>query len=183
MEGAIPISGSRCGLIHAAQTGDKVGMALNAAFLIWDVASVAAGVVTFGAATVAMAGVRTLLKAGTKVAAGMAKKQLASAAAKALALKKALPAAVKAFSKKVPKLCVTACFLAGTPVAVQDGYKNIEELVVGELVWSWHEQTGDLALKPVVQTMRRVSDALIELQLGSDTLHATPEHPFWVNGG
>jgi hypothetical protein len=77
---------------------------------------------------------------------------------------------------------VTACFPAGTPVAVEGGYKNIEELQVGELVWAWHEQTGDLALKPVLQTMQRESDALVELEVGADTVQATPEHPFWANG-
>ena len=56
------------------------------------------------------------------------------------------------------------------------------ELQVGDLVWAWHEATGDLALKPVVQTLRRESDALVALRLGSDTVQATPEHPFWVSG-
>ncbi|WP_460511521.1 PAAR-like protein, partial [Hymenobacter latericoloratus] len=73
LEGMIPLWGSGRDLIHAAQTGDKMGVALNAAFLVWDVASVAAGVLTFGTATAAMmgakAGVRTALKAGAKVAA------------------------------------------------------------------------------------------------------------------
>jgi hypothetical protein len=77
---------------------------------------------------------------------------------------------------------VTACFPAGTPVAVEGGYKNIEELQVGELVWAWHEETGDLALKPVLQTMQREADALVELQVGADMVQATPEHPFWANG-
>jgi hypothetical protein len=185
-EGLIPIWGSGRDLIHAAQTGDKMGVALNAAFLVWDVASVAAGVLSFGTATAGMmagkAGVRAALKAGGKVAMGMAKKKLAATAAKALALKKAIPSALKAFSKKVPKLCVTACFPAGTPVAVEGGYKNIEAIQVGDLVWSWHEETGNLALKPVTQTLRRDSDAIIELRLGSDTVRATPEHPFWANG-
>jgi hypothetical protein len=63
---------------------------------------------------------------------------------------------------------------------VEGGYKNIEELQVGELVWAWHEETGDLALKPVLQTMQRESDALVELQAGADTVQATPEHPFWA---
>ena len=54
---------------------------------------------------------------------------------------------------------------------------------MGDEVWAWHEETGDLALKPVTRTMRRESDALVGLQLGSDTLRATPEHPFWANGG
>ena len=185
-EGLIPVWGSGRDLIHSIQTGNKLGMAMNAGFLIWDVVSVAAGVVSFGTATAGMmagkAGLRAALKAGGKVALGLAGKKLAATAAKAAALKKGLPLALKAFAKKVPKLCVTACFPAGTPVAVADGFKPIEDVEVGDLVWSWHEETGNLALKPVTQTMRRDADALVELQVGADTLRATPEHPFWANG-
>ena len=79
-------------------------------------------------------------------------------------------------------MCVTACFPAGTPVAVADGYQNIEELQVGDLVWAWQQETGDLALQPVVQTLQRSADALVELRVGADTVRATPEHPFWANG-
>jgi hypothetical protein len=182
LEGAIPIWGSGRDLIHSIQTGDKVGIALNAAFLVWDAASVVAGVFSFGTATVAMAGakagVRGLIKAGGKVALGLAKKQMASLATKSLALKAGLKN-IRPFLAKIPRICVTACFPAGTPVAVEGGYKNIEELQVGELVWAWHEETGDLALKPVLQTMAREADALVELQVGADTVQATPEHPFW----
>jgi hypothetical protein len=78
---------------------------------------------------------------------------------------------------------VSACFPAGTRVAVEGGYKSIEDIVTGELVWSWHEETGDLALKPVRHTMQRELDALVQLRLGADVVQATPEHPFWANGG
>jgi hypothetical protein len=27
-----------------------------------------------------------------------------------------------------------------------------------------------------------LSDAVVELQIGADTVQATPEHPFWANG-
>ena len=77
---------------------------------------------------------------------------------------------------------MTACFPAGTPVAGPDGFRNIEDIAVGDLVWAWHEETGDLALKPVTQTMRREADALVELLVGADTVRATPEHPFRVDG-
>jgi hypothetical protein len=144
-------------------------------------------VLSFGTATAAMmgakAGVRTALKAGTKVAAGLAKKKMAELALKSAALKNGLKAGVRSFAAKIPRICVTACFPAGTPVAVEGGYKNIEDIAVGELVWSWHEETGDLALKPVRHTMQRESDALVQLRLGADVVQATPEHPFWVNGG
>ena len=184
-EGLIPIWGSGRDLIHAVQTGNKVGMALNAAFLVWDVVSVAAGVLSFGTATAAMmagkAGLRTALKAGSKVALSLAKKKMASVAAKSLALKKGLPAALKALKglgKGAVKECVTACFPAGTPVAVADGYRNIEDIRVGDLVWAWEQEHQNLALKAVVSTSQREAHALVEVHVGSEVLQATPEHPF-----
>ena len=41
---------------------------------------------------------------------------------------------------------------------------------------------GRLAPKPVLQTLVREADAPVELQVGADTVQATPEHPFWANG-
>ena len=81
LEGAIPVWGSGRDLIHSAQTGDKLGTVLNAGFLVWDVASVVAGVFTFGTATAGMmagkAGLRAAMKAGTHVALGLARKEAA----------------------------------------------------------------------------------------------------------
>jgi hypothetical protein len=181
LEGMIPIWGSGRDLIHAVQTGDKVGMALNAAFLVWDVASVAAGILSFGTATAAMmgakAGVRAALKASGKVALGLAKKKMAATAAKALALKNGLKA-LKPFGKKVAQECVTACFPAGTLVAVADDYCAIEDLRVGDLVWAWEPDGGNLALKPIVSVSQRTTHALVALHVANEIIQATPEHPF-----
>jgi hypothetical protein len=181
LEGAIPIWGSGRDLIHSIQTGDKLGMALNAGFLVWDAASVVAGVFSFGTATVAMAGakagVRGLLKAGVHVAANAAKKEMLEVAAKSLALKNGLKA-LKPFGKKVAKECVTACFPAGTLVAVADDYCAIEDLRVGDLVWAWQEDGNNLALKPIVALHQHQTDALVALHIGSEVIRATPEHPF-----
>ena len=88
------------------QTGDKLGMALNLGFLIWDVASVATVVVSSGTATAGMmadkTGLRAALKAGNKVTLSAAARKLAVTAAKAAALKKGLPTALKAFPKRCP---------------------------------------------------------------------------------
>ena len=90
-EGLIPLWGSGRDFIPAAQTGDKVGMALNGAFLVWDAVSVVAGVVSFGTATAGMmagkAGLRAALKAGSKVALSAAARKLAATTAKVAALK------------------------------------------------------------------------------------------------
>lgn len=186
VEGLIPIWGSGRDLIHAVQTGDGWGMALNAGFLVWDVVSIAAGALSFGTATVAMmagkAGIRTALKAAGKVTANAAKKQGSKLLAKTAGLGKKLSKLSSDFATKIPTVCfTTACFPAGTPIAVQGGFKNIEDIVVGDQVWAWDEQTDTLGLKPVLATMEKESDALIELGFGKERFKATPEHPFWIN--
>jgi len=189
VEGMIPIWGSGRDLVHSVQTGDGWGMALNAGFLVWDAVSIVAGVVSFGAGTAAMmgakTGVRSALKAGWKVTAKAAAKKASQVIAKSAALKKGLQGRIKDWAAKIVKSGkkpVKACFPAGTPIAVQRGYKPIEAIVEGELVWAWNEQSGDLALKAVRSTMRRESDALVEIGVANETIRATPEHPFWVEG-
>ena len=138
-EGMIPLWGSGRDLIHAVQTGDGWGMALNAGFLVWDVVSIAAGVVSFGTATAAMmgakTGIRTAVKAAGKVTAKMAAQKAAKLAAKSAALKQGLKkGSIKALAAKIPKVCAMACFPAGTPIAIQGGYKNIEDVKEEDLV-------------------------------------------------
>lgn len=185
-EGLIPIWGSGRDLIHAAQTGDGWGIALNVVFLAFDIFSVVAGALSFGTATVAMmagkAGIRTALKAAGKVTANAAKKQGAKLLAKTAGIGKSISKLCSEFITKIPTVCfTTACFPAGTPIAVQGGFKNIEDIQVGDQVWSWDEQTDTLGLKPVLATAEKESDALIELGFGKERFKTTPEHPFWIN--
>jgi len=186
VEGLIPIWGSGRDLIHAVQTGDGWGMALNVGFLVWDVVSIVAGAVSFGTATAAMmagkAGVRTALKAAGKVTANAARKQGSKLLAKTAGLGKSLSKLCSEFITKIPTACfTTACFPAGTPIAVQGGFKTIEDIQIGDQVWSWDEKTDTLGLKPVLATIEKESDALIELGFGKERFKATPEHPFWIN--
>ncbi|MCY2964001.1 MAG: polymorphic toxin-type HINT domain-containing protein, partial [Planctomycetota bacterium] len=63
--------------------------------------------------------------------------------------------------------------------------KNIEDLVVGEQVLAWNEQTGEQALKPIEETFRRQSTHLRVLRIDTvageqQTLQTTDEHPFWT---
>jgi hypothetical protein len=189
IEGMIPIWGSGRDLVHSVQTGDGWGMVLNGGFLVWDGVSIVAGVVSFGAGTAAMMGAKTGVRATLKAAGGLTRKLAAEKAsqllAKSMALKRGLRGRIEAWAAKIgrsgpkPKM---ACFPAGTPIAVQGGYKPIEALEKGDLVWAWNEQSGDLALKPVRSTIRRESDALVEIGVANEKIRATPEHPFWVNG-
>jgi RHS repeat-associated protein len=79
------------------------------------------------------------------------------------------------------------CFVAGTLVATQGGLTPIEDIAVGDLVWARSEETGELALRPVVQLFETPDQPIVEVDVESadgsvETLGTTYEHPFRVAG-
>lgn len=178
----IPIVGNIIGMVHEAKKGNWGMFALNAVFLVVDIA-------TLGTASLATAGVKGGIKAGAKaVAKGAAKattkagaKTLAKGAGKAFA--KGAAKAVDDLAIKYGKVCVFACFTAGTKIAVEDGHKNIEDIKVGDHVWAYNEETEESELKPVLNIMERETDATIEVALGKEIIETTAEHPFYTKTG
>ncbi|MGW6910816.1 polymorphic toxin-type HINT domain-containing protein [Streptomyces sp. NPDC054940] len=74
------------------------------------------------------------------------------------------------------------CFPAGTKVATEHGTKPIEEIKAGDRVWAQDPETGERRLRTVAGVMQRTTDALVSVDMGEETVRATPEHPFWVDG-
>ena len=72
-----------------------------------------------------------------------------------------------------------ACFIAGTLVQSEDGSKAIEDISVGDKVWAWDEETGDVALKEVVETYINKTDELIHIFVNGEEIITTPTHPFY----
>ncbi|CAM4413524.1 polymorphic toxin-type HINT domain-containing protein [Zobellia nedashkovskayae] len=181
----IPFVGGVIGVVRSASKDptDWLGVGLSAASIALDVA----GLFSFGAGNAASAAVKTgkLARAGAKVlkvaAKGTKVAKLTAAGAKGLA--KAAAKSVDDLAMKTGKICVFACFPAGTRVAVNDGHKNIEEILIGDKVWAYNEDTGESNLKTVVQTMQREVDATIEITLGKETIETTAEHPFYTRTG
>jgi serpin B len=75
------------------------------------------------------------------------------------------------------------CFAAGTPVLTPDGEIPIEQIKAGDYVVSKDESDvgGKVERKPVEATFRRYAE-LIQLHVGGQTIRATSEHPFFVQG-
>jgi hypothetical protein len=59
---------------------------------------------------------------------------------------------------------------------------NIDQIKPGDRVLSQHPYTGELSYQPVLQVTRRKPSSMIEIGLGSETIHTTRGHPFWVCG-
>jgi len=72
------------------------------------------------------------------------------------------------------------CFVAGTMVATAIGHTGIEKIEAGDWVWATDPETGETALKRVVQTFVNETNELVHLTIGEETISATPTHPFYV---
>jgi hypothetical protein len=75
-----------------------------------------------------------------------------------------------------------SCFPAGTPVLTLSGTMPIEKLKSGDRVLAQNLASGELTYKTVQETTLRPAMPLVQLTLGSETVRATPGHPFWVVG-
>ena len=179
----VPIVGPIVSLAKNASEGNWGMAALDVGFLALDVVGLVATPFTGGASlaatTAAKAGLRATIKASAKAVAKKVSKEAIKAGAKQTAEMLA-KLSVKNLTRG--KLCVFACFPAGTPVAVKDGYRNIEEIQVGDEVWAWDEASGEVGLKTVVSTLQREVETIIELTIEGETIRTTPEHPFFVDG-
>lgn len=78
-----------------------------------------------------------------------------------------------------------SCFVAGTKVLTPNGEKNIEDITVGDAVFS----TADIQLggldqsvkrQEVISTFSRVVPEVFDIKVGGEVLTTTAEHPFWV---
>ena len=71
------------------------------------------------------------------------------------------------------------CFVAGTMVLAADGLRVIESIEKGDYVWAWDEESGDVALKKVVETYVSETDELIHVFVNGEEIISTPSHPFY----
>ena len=77
---------------------------------------------------------------------------------------------------KTTKGCPKDCFAAGTLIKTEGGYKAIEEIEVGDKVWAWDEETGEQALKTVVQLFRNEKDVLVHIEVAGEQIQTTLGH-------
>ena len=71
------------------------------------------------------------------------------------------------------------CFVAGTSILTAVGSVAIEDIQAGDLVWAWDEETGDTALKEVVETYVNSTSELVHVFVDGEEIVTTPSHPFY----
>lgn len=80
-----------------------------------------------------------------------------------------------------------SCFVAGTQVQTAGGKKRIEEVQAGDVVLSFDPErsnasSGEFERQSVTRTFVRTAPEVLDIHIGTETITATPEHPFWVIG-
>jgi hypothetical protein len=75
-----------------------------------------------------------------------------------------------------------SCFIAGTKVTMSDGtQKNIEEIVEGDEVLSFNEETSTTEAKKVVGLKQPIHNDLVKYHFADQTyVVSTHDHPFYV---
>ncbi|MFD2794732.1 polymorphic toxin-type HINT domain-containing protein [Promicromonospora vindobonensis] len=159
-----------------------VGTALAGVLIV--IAAVAAIVSAVANITLAATGERSWAEAGLAIAgAALSLIGLGAAAKAATGLAKGISkTAVKqgVRSGKNCKLGFGACFVAGTPVLTADGTKPIEDITVGDKVWTRNLTTGLDELQLVAETFVHQTVVLHHLTINGSVLSTTAEHPFMV---
>ena len=72
-----------------------------------------------------------------------------------------------------------ACFVAGTAVLAASGSVAIETIEAGDYVWATNPETGETALKEVVQTFVNEATELVHVTVKGEEIVCTNEHPFY----
>ena len=75
-----------------------------------------------------------------------------------------------------------SCFAPGTKVWTLTGRQPIEKIKIGDRVLAQDVESGELAYKPVLAVTIRQPGPWMKIGLGTESITATPSHPFWVSG-
>ncbi|MFO0924518.1 MAG: polymorphic toxin-type HINT domain-containing protein [Pirellulales bacterium] len=74
------------------------------------------------------------------------------------------------------------CFAAGTLVQTENGLREIEEIQVGDRVLAQSIETGELALKPVLQTSKTTPTSVLRVITDGGNWTSSYGHSCWVAG-
>ena len=109
---------------------------------------------------------------------------------KKISLKKKNPSKIKKYVNKVKnsstykkvkcKITKKGCFVEGTLVLTEDGLIPIEDIKVGDYVWSENPETGEIELKEVLNTFEKQVDTIVTITVDGENIETTEAHLFYV---
>ena len=73
-----------------------------------------------------------------------------------------------------------ACFVAGTKVKTEDGFKNIEDIKIGDMVYSYNLNTNQLELNEVTDAIISQTIETYLVTIDKKTFEVTPRHELYI---
>lgn len=74
----------------------------------------------------------------------------------------------------------TYCFVAGTKVLTENGYKNIEDIKVGDMVYSYNFDNNELELKKVIKLINSKAQETYKMDIGNQTIEMSLRHELYI---
>ena len=72
------------------------------------------------------------------------------------------------------------CFPAGTKILTNFGYKNIEDIKINDIVYSFNEKTNKVELNTVAKTFIHEDTEIYEIYINDEIIKVTPHHRFYI---
>ena len=75
---------------------------------------------------------------------------------------------------------IYTCFPAGTKILTNFGYKNIENIKINDIVYSFNEKANKVELNTVVKTFIHEDAEIYEIYINDEIIKVTPHHRFYI---
>ena len=72
------------------------------------------------------------------------------------------------------------CFVAGTKVKTENGFKSIEDIKIGEKVYSFNLDNNEIELKEVLELIHSSAKDTYKLTIGGKTVEMTSKHQVYI---
>ena len=72
------------------------------------------------------------------------------------------------------------CFVKGTKVKTETGFKNIEDIKIGDKVYSYNLNNNSLELKKVLNTIKSNTIDTYKVTIGGKTVEMSPKHQLYI---
>ena len=72
------------------------------------------------------------------------------------------------------------CFVKGTKVKTENGFKNIEDIKIGDKVYSYNLNNNTLELKKVLNTIKSNTIDTYKATIGGKTVEMSPKHQLYI---
>lgn len=92
---------------------------------------------------------------------------------------------LKAWAEQISLWECDECFPSGTKITTINGYKNIEDIKIGDKVLAFDEKTNGFAYKKVTDVfVKKMPKSMMSLTLNAHhIIRCTCNHPFWTKRG